>query len=152
MKTLKLSKSWLLAAVVMLWGGIAWAAGSEKRKTWPPKTLFCRRFRRSSSLNCWPFRAATVPARSFHAAPSIKGAFGEARNFMAMVKRGYRVIYDNQSWSFEDSRIQGDTAAQVVLVEDGEGQQIRAVYYLGKLQGRWQITGVQQLEVLGTDA
>ena len=70
---------------------------------------------------------------------------------MSMVKRGYRIIYDNESWSFEQSRIEGDNAAQIVLVQDGEGQQIRAVYYLGRMQGRWQITGVQQLDAGGTD-
>ncbi len=151
MKTLKLSKSWLLAAVVMLWGGIAWAAGSEKEDL-APENLVLQEVQAVIESQLLAFQSSDGAGAFFHAAPSIKGAFGEARNFMAMVKRGYRVIYDNQSWSFEDSRIQGDTAAQVVLVEDGEGQQIRAVYYLGKLQGRWQITGVQQLEVLGTDA
>ena len=151
MLTLKLSRSWLLAAVVMLWSSIAWGAGSENEER-APDNLVLEEVQAVIESQLLAFQSSDGPGAFFHAAPSIKGAFGEANNFMAMVKRGYRVIYDNQSWIFEDSRIQGDNAAQVVLVEDTEGQRIRAVYYLGKLQGRWQITGVQQIEVLGTDA
>ncbi len=81
----------------------------------------------------------------FHAAPGIKGAFGDADTFMTMVERGYNVIYANRNWVFAEGQIQGEQAAQVVLVEDSEGQQMKAVYFLRVYDGRWQITGVQPM-------
>ena len=151
MKILKLSRNWLLAAILTLWGSVALAAGGEQDEI-APETQIIEEVQAVIECQLLAFQSSDGPGAFFHAAPAIQGAFGDSDNFMAMVKRGYRIIYDNQSWEFEDSRIQGDNAAQIVVVEDGEGRQVRAVYYLGKMQGRWQITGVQQIETIGTDA
>ncbi len=151
MKILKLSRNWLLAAILTLWGSVALAAGEEQDEI-APETQIIEEVQAVIESQLLAFQSSDGPGAFFHAAPAIQGAFGDSDNFMAMVKRGYRIIYDNQSWEFEDSRIQGDNAAQIVVVEDGEGRQVRAVYYLGKMQGRWQITGVQQIETIGTDA
>lgn len=151
MKILKLSRNWLLAAILTLWGSVALAAGGEQDEI-APETQIIEEVQAVIESQLLAFQSSDGPGAFFHAAPAIQGAFGDSDNFMAMVKRGYRIIYDNQSWEFEDSRIQGDNAAQIVVVEDGEGRQVRAVYYLGKMQGRWQITGVQQIETIGTDA
>lgn len=151
MKMLGLSRNWLLAALVALWGSVAWAAGGEQDEP-SPETMVIEEVQAVIESQLLAFQSADGDGAFFHAAPAIKGAFGDSDTFMAMVRNGYRIIYENQSWEFEDSRIQGDSAAQMVLVEDGQGRQVRAVYYLGKMQGRWQITGVQQIETLSSDA
>ena len=79
----------------------------------------------------------------FHAAPGIKGAFGDADTFMAMVERGYNVIYANRGWTFVEGQVQGQQAAQMLVVEDGEGRELKVIYFLRIYDGRWQITGVQ---------
>ena len=81
----------------------------------------------------------------FHAAPGIKGAFGDADTFMAMVERGYNVIYANSGWTFVEGQVQGQQAAQMLVVEDGEGRELKVVYFLRIYDGRWQITGVQPM-------
>ena len=150
MQKLKQTRNGLLAFLVMLWGGLAWAAGGGEDQIVPDKPEI-EQVQEVIASQLLAFQSSDGAGAFFHAAPSIKGAFGDSNAFMSMVKRGYRIIYDNESWSFEQSRIEGDNAAQIVLVQDGEGHQIRAVYYLGRMQGRWQITGVQQLDAGGTD-
>lgn len=150
MQMIKITRCGLLAIIIALWGGVAWAAGGEQEEL-APATPVIEEVQAVIESQLLAFQSSDGPGAFFHAAPSIKGAFGDSKNFMAMVKRGYRVIYDNQSWTFEESRLNGDSAAQIVLVEDGAGRQVRAVYYLGRMQGRWQITGVQQIETIGTD-
>ena len=81
----------------------------------------------------------------FHAAPGIKGAFGDADTFMAMVERGYNVIYANRGWTFVEGQVQGQQAAQMLVVEDGEGRELKVIYFLRIYDGRWQITGVQPM-------
>ena len=81
----------------------------------------------------------------FHAAPGIKGAFGDADTFMTMVERGYNVIYANSGWTFVEGQVQGQQAAQMLIVEDGEGRELKVVYFLRIYDGRWQITGVQPM-------
>ena len=81
----------------------------------------------------------------FHAAPGIKGAFGDADTFMAMVERGYNVIYSNSGWTFVEGQVQGEQAAQMLVVEDGEGRELKVIYFLRLFDGRWQITGVQPM-------
>ena len=79
----------------------------------------------------------------FHAAPGIKGAFGDADTFMSMVERGYNVIYSNSGWTFVEGQVQGEQAAQMLVVEDEEGRELKVIYFLRIYDGRWQITGVQ---------
>ena len=155
MHTQKLTRNGFLAGVVAMmiaiWGGLAWAAGGEVDEQ-PLETPVIEEVQAVIESQLLAFQTSDGPGAFYHAAPSIQGAFGDSKNFMAMVKRGYRVIYDNRRWTFEDSRINGDNAAQIVLVEDATGQQVRAVYFLGRMQGRWQITGVQQIETISAGA
>ena len=81
----------------------------------------------------------------FHAAPGIKGAFGDADTFMSMVERGYNVIYSNSGWTFVEGQVQGEQAAQMLVVEDEEGRELKVIYFLRIYDGRWQITGVQPM-------
>ena len=91
------------------------------------------------------FQASDGPGAFFHAAPGIQGAFGDPAQFMAMVQRGYSVIYENADWTFEEFRLQGVQAAQVVRVSDAQGREMRAIYFLVQMDGRWRIEGVQRL-------
>ena len=69
----------------------------------------------------------------------------DADTFMAMVERGYNVIYANSGWTFVEGQVQGQQAAQMLVVEDGEGRELKVIYFLRIYDGRWQITGVQPM-------
>ena len=150
MRMLTQSRNWLLAAVIALWGGLAWAAGGAEEELSPERqTLDAVQQVIESQLIA--FQNGDGEGAFFHAAPSIRGMFGTSTSFMDMVERGYSVIYENTRWEFEDSRISGANAAQIVLIEDGQGRQMRAVYFLGLSNGMWKITGVQRMEAPGTN-
>jgi hypothetical protein len=151
MTTLRQTRNWLLAAFVALWGGMAWAAGGAEEELSPERQTLDA-VQRVIESQLIAFQKGDGEGAFFHAAPSIRGMFGSSTTFMDMVERGYNVIYTNARWEFEDSRINGGNAAQIVLVEDGQGRQMRAVYFLGLSNGMWKITGVQRMEGPGTDA
>ena len=64
---------------------------------------------------------------------------------MSMVERGYNVIYSNSGWTFVEGQVQGEQAAQMLVVEDEEGRELKVIYFLRIYDGRWQITGVQPM-------
>lgn len=132
-----------LGLVLALMAGRALAAGSEESLA--PAISPIEEVQAVIESQLIAFQNRDGAGAFFHAAPGIKGAFGDADTFMAMVERGYNVIYSNSGWTFVEGQVQGEQAAQMLVVEDGEGRELKVIYFLRLFDGRWQITGVQPM-------
>ncbi len=132
-----------LGLVLALMAGRAVAAGSEDALA--PALSPIEEVQAVIESQLIAFQNRDGAGAFFHAAPGIKGAFGDADTFMAMVERGYNVIYANSGWTFVEGQVQGQQAAQMLVVEDGEGRELKVIYFLRIYDGRWQITGVQPM-------
>lgn len=132
-----------LGLVLALMAGRALAAGSEESLA--PAISPIEEVQAVIESQLIAFQNRDGAGAFFHAAPGIKGAFGDADTFMAMVERGYNVIYSNSGWTFVEGQVQGEQAAQMLVVEDGEGRELMVIYFLRLFDGRWQITGVQPM-------
>ena len=132
-----------LGLVLALMAGRALAAGSEE--TLAPAISPIEEVQAVIESQLIAFQNRDGAGAFFHAAPGIKGAFGDADTFMAMVERGYNVIYSNSGWTVVEGQVQGEQAAQMLVVEDGEGRELKVIYFLRLFDGRWQITGVQPM-------
>lgn len=132
-----------LGLVLALMAGRALAAGSEE--TLAPAISPIEEVQAVIESQLIAFQNRDGAGAFFHAAPGIKGAFGDADTFMAMVERGYNVIYSNSGWTFVEGQVQGEQAAQMLVIEDGEGRELKVIYFLRLFDGRWQITGVQPM-------
>lgn len=141
MKTLKLP---VLALFALMFGQLSWAAGGEEEAA--PVLEPIEEVQEVIESQLLAFQASDGPGAFFHAAPGIQSALGDPDQFMMMVERGYNVIYQNTDWVFEDFNIQGIRAAQIVRVNDAAGRELRAVYFLVQMNGRWRIEGVQRIE------
>ena len=133
----------VLGLVLALMAGRAVAAGSEDALA--PALSPIEEVQAVIESQLIAFQNRDGAGAFFHAAPGIKGAFGDADTFMAMVERGYSVIYANRGWTFVEGQVQGQQAAQMLVVEDGEGRELKVIYFLRIYDGRWQITGVQPM-------
>ena len=82
-----------------------------------------------------------VKAFSF-AAPNVRQAVGSAAAFLAMVQRGYPVIYRPASLAFLKPEGKDDQAIQRVQMVDASGDAWLAIYSLQLQKDRtWRITG-----------
>ena len=142
MKMLKLP---VLAIIALMFGQLSWAAGGEEDASVPVLEPI-EEVQEVIESQLLAFQSSDGPGAFFHAAPGIQSALGDPEQFMMMVERGYNVIYQNTDWVFEDFNIQGIRAAQIVRVNDASGRELRAVYYLVQMNGRWRIEGVQRIE------
>lgn len=76
------------------------------------------------------------------AAPSIRESFGTAEKFMAMVRRGYPVVYRPTSVRFLEPVMHGATLMQRVRMTDDLGTSWVVVYSLERQDDQsWRITG-----------
>jgi hypothetical protein len=76
------------------------------------------------------------------AAPSIRESFGTAEKFMAMVRRGYPVVYRPTSVRFLEPVMHGATLMQRVRMTDDLGTSWMVVYSLERQDDQsWRITG-----------
>ncbi len=89
------------------------------------------------------FRANDAKTAFGFAAPGIKRMFRTPQNFIMMVERGYRPVYEGSTPTFLRSQDGGDgNFAQEVSLTDNEGRSWRALYTLAKQDdGSWRITG-----------
>ena len=132
-----------LGLVLALMAGRALAAGSDEAPA--PVLSPIEEVQAVIESQLIAFQNRDGAGAFFHAAPGIKGAFGDADTFMSMVERGYNVIYSNSGWTFVEGQVQGEQAAQMLVVEDEEGRELKVIYFLRIYDGRWQITGVQTM-------
>ncbi len=78
-----------------------------------------------------------------YASPGIRRMFGNADNFMRMVKQGYPSVYRPQTYEFREVvEIQGRLVQEVLFV--GPSGEVEIASYLMERQpdGTWRINGV----------
>ena len=76
------------------------------------------------------------------AAPSIREMFGDAGNFLQMVRTGYPVVYRPASVSFLQPEPDAKEVVQPVRLTDGQGHAWLAVYRVQRQKDKsWRIAG-----------
>ncbi len=129
----RLGRVALLALLVPVGGGAAPLAESDARAV-----------RQVIEAQLEAF-AADDGARAFsYASASIQAQFGDANNFMAMVRRGYPMVIRPAAVSFfQPQRDVGtpETVTQLVQLRDREGRLWNATYLLEQVTGAgWRIS------------
>ena len=98
------------------------------------------------------FLAEDVTAAFGFAAPNIKGIFGTAENFGAMVKQGYPMVWHPTAVQMLELRNVQGSFMQRVLVTDDAGRSHVLDYQMLETAEGWQINGVQLLPETGVGA
>lgn len=98
------------------------------------------------------FLAEDVTAAFGFAAPNIKGIFGSAENFGAMVKQGYPMVWHPTAVRMLELRNVQGSFMQRVLVTDDAGRSHVLDYQMLETAEGWQINGVQLLPETGVGA
>lgn len=76
------------------------------------------------------------------ASPKIQSLFGDAANFMAMVRQGYPPVYRPRSFAFEQLITINDQVVQRVMIVGPDGAPALALYTMEREQdGTWRIDG-----------
>ena len=75
------------------------------------------------------------------ASPAIRERFGNARAFLAMVRREYAAVYRPSAVSFLDPRTEGGLTVYPVQLADREGRVWLALYSMQRLGRDWRISG-----------
>ncbi len=99
------------------------------------------------------FKVENGPLAFSFAAPVITGAFKTPENFIAMVKRGYAPVYNNQKYTFGSAAVDSlGRQIQHVTIVAADGKRYEAVYALQKQPDEtWKIAGCTLVEIPGTD-
>lgn len=85
-----------------------------------------------------------------YAAPNVREAVGSAEGFLAMVQRGYPVVYRPATVAFLKANGKDDDVIQRVQMVDAEGESWLAIYSLQRQKNRsWRITGCSVVENKG---
>ena len=98
------------------------------------------------------FLAEDVSTAFGFAAPNIKGFFGTAENFGAMVKQGYPMVWNPSAVRMLDLRTEQGSLMQRVMVTDQAGRTHILDYQMLQTSEGWQINGVQLLPEAGVGA
>ena len=95
--------------------------------------------------------AADDAVKAFsYAAPNVREAVGSAKRFLAMVQRGYPVVYRPATVAFLKANGKDDDVIQRVQMVDAEGESWLAIYSLQRQKNRsWRITGCSVVENKG---
>ncbi|MBM3488418.1 MAG: DUF4864 domain-containing protein [Alphaproteobacteria bacterium] len=76
------------------------------------------------------------------ASPRIRGIFGTADNFLAMVRSGYGAVYRTRHLSFRDLVVISGNLIQPVVVIGPDGVSVTALYIIERqTDGSWRIGG-----------
>ena len=98
------------------------------------------------------FEAGDVTRAFSYASPTIKGIFGSAENFGAMVRQGYPMVWKPGSVKMLDLRDVSGSLWQRVLVTDEAGASHLLDYKMIKTEAGWEIDAVQLLPQSGVGA
>ena len=95
--------------------------------------------------------AADDAAKAFsYAAPNVREAVGTPDGFLAMVQRGYPVVYRPASVAFLKANGKDNDAIQRVQMVDADGESWLAIYSLQRQKDHsWRITGCSVVENKG---
>jgi Domain of unknown function (DUF4864) len=92
-------------------------------------------------------------ARAFSfASPNIKGIFGSAENFGAMVTQGYPMVHRPADVKMLELREVAGNLWQRVMITDQQGRTHLLDYQMIETSDGWQINGVQLLPEVGIGA
>ena len=98
------------------------------------------------------FLAEDVTTAFGFAAPNIKGFFGTAENFGAMVRQGYPMVWNPSAVRMLELRSERGNLMQRVMVTDQAGRTHLLDYQMLETAEGWQINGVQLLPEAGIGA
>ena len=76
------------------------------------------------------------------ASPNIKTIFKSSKNFGKMLKKGYPMVWRNNSVKFMEVRLEGDYVIQTVFVRDFKGNPFLLEYAMVNFSDGWKIAGV----------
>ena len=95
--------------------------------------------------------AADDAVKAFsYAAPNVREAVGSPEGFLAMVQRGYPVVYRPATVAFLKANGKDDDVIQRVQMVDAEGESWLAIYSLQRQKNRsWRITGCSVVQNKG---
>ena len=86
-----------------------------------------------------------------YAAPNVKQAFPSAKNFISMVQRGYKPLYEHTSYIFGKNTVSDGEVYQEVIVADETRQLWQFIYTLSQQPDyRWKVTNVVMYPYKGT--
>ncbi|MFD0857702.1 DUF4864 domain-containing protein [Roseovarius aquimarinus] len=88
------------------------------------------------------FEADDFDTAFTYASPTIQGMFGNARNFGAMVKGGYPMVWRPDNLRFLALEERGGRLYQDVMVRDLEGALHILEYQMQEGENGWKINGV----------
>jgi hypothetical protein len=97
------------------------------------------------------FQKDDAPKAFSFASPEIQKQFGNAQNFMSMVKEAYPAVYRPRSVMFEKlNRVKGNQVQSVLLLAPN-GTLMKAMYIMQKqASGSWRISGCYLVAAEGT--
>jgi hypothetical protein len=98
------------------------------------------------------FLVDDVAAAFSYASPTIKGIFGSAENFGAMVAQGYPMVARPAAVQMLDLREVAGNLWQRVMITDAEGRTHLLDYQMIETAEGWQINAVQLLPEAGVGA
>ena len=134
------SSKWFFALALLtglFWGATAGAA--PPASVTPADTRAVQRVIQAQ-LNAF---AADDEKRAFsYAAPGIRKQFGNAENFMAMVRQGYPMVYRPANVVFQKPAIVNGMLVQAVVFSDLSGDEWVATYRMQRQKNKaWLIDG-----------
>ena len=91
------------------------------------------------------FQADDFETAFAFASPAIKGLFGSADRFGAMVQQGYPMVHRPADVRLLDTRPDAGSIVQRVLIRDAGGRLHLLDYYMIDTDQGWQINGVHIL-------
>lgn len=99
------------------------------------------------------FRADDAPAAFAFASPAIQAQFGDAGNFLDMVRSGYRPVYRPRTHFFGPLIELDGRPVQKVEVVGPDGQNELALYFMEhEPDGSWRVSGCLLTETAGVGA
>lgn len=117
-----------------IWLAAAWPAAAQQSEI---EAVISQQFE--------DFRADDFAAAFEHASPTIRGIFGTADNFGAMVRNGYPMVHRPRTFRFLDLGEGRQGLRQIVEVEDMAGRSYLLAYEMIETENGWKINGVQIL-------
>lgn len=127
-----------VVAGVVLWAGVAMAQETEIRGV--------------IERQITAFQADDFAAAFTHASPGIKGMFGSAERFGAMVRQGYPMVHRPDEVRYLGLRTESGRQVQRVMIRDAQGRVHFLDYEMIEAEGGWQINGVRLLPPQGAGA
>jgi hypothetical protein len=127
-----------VVAGVVLWAGVAMAQETEIRGV--------------IERQITAFQADDFAAAFTHASPGIKGMFGSAERFGAMVRQGYPMVHRPDEVRYLGLRTESGRQVQRVMIRDAQGRVHFLDYEMIETEGGWQINGVRLLPPQGAGA